>query len=125
MADQIPGAIPQPAPQEDTMMDMLRRKMMSGGAMDLRNLGMALGPAGQAAGGMGQMAQMANRAGMPGKAMDPAEQMFNMARRAPSMGQGGSIDPRLALGAGMVGAPAALLGPDIYELIQKLKARGQ
>jgi hypothetical protein len=39
--------------------------------------------------------------------------------------QAGKIDPRLALAAGGVGVPAAVLGPDLYRLIMKLRERGQ
>lgn len=85
--DQIPGMMPQPQAQPDTLMDILRRKMMSGGAMDMRNIAQALGPAGQAAGGMGQAAMMGQRMGMPAKAagMPPVDQMFDMAQKAPQM----------------------------------------
>ena len=90
--DQIPGMMPQPQAQPDTQMDQLRRMFMSGGAGDLRNLAMALGPAGQAAGGMGGAMRAGQQMGMPAKAqgMPPVEQMFDMAKQAPRMGGPGA-----------------------------------
>lgn len=116
----------QPDPR---ILEWLKRHLMSGGGGDLRNLMMALGPAAQAAGGMGQAASIGSRMGMPARApggMDAAEQMFNTARPAPQMppmGQGGMIDPRLAMAGGMAGGGAAMLGPDLLRLVQELKAR--
>jgi len=98
--DQIPGMTPQPGvpgpmgtngnPQERGIMDMLRQKFMSGGAGDLRNIAMALGPAAQAAGGMGGALRMGQQMGMPAKAagMPPVDRMFDMAQQAPKMAAG-------------------------------------
>jgi len=105
--DQIPGMIPQPQAQPDTQMDQLRRMFMSGGAGDMRNIAMALGPAGQAAGGMGGAMRAGQQMGMPAKAqgMPPVEQMFDMAKRAPSMGGPGAAQAGRSLPAvlGMTG----------------------
>jgi len=102
--DQIPGMPPAQPEQPSSPMDELRRKFMSGGAMDLRNLGMAMGPAAQAAGGMGRAMQAGQQMGMPAKAqgMPPVERMFDMAQQAPRMGPGASQAGRglpMALGA--------------------------
>lgn len=103
--DQIPGMMPQPPAQPDDIQDKMRRLMMSGGAGDLRNVAMALGPAAQAAGGMGRAMQAGQQMGVPAKAQgmsDPAERMFS-------------------------GAGAAILPQDpMVELIAKImRARGQ
>lgn len=137
LVDQIPGMLPQPRQpmqREDPVLEKLKRIFLSGGGGDLRNLAMALGPAGQAAGGMGQAAMMGQRAGMPARApggMDMAEQMFGRGPApvmrppmgGPGMPQGGGIDPRLALGAGLTGGAGAALGPDIMRVIEMLRAR--
>lgn len=121
MADQIPGMMPQRQAQPDTTMDMLRRRFMSGGAGDLRNLGMALGMGGQAAGGMGQAAMMANRAGMPGKGIEPVDQMFNMRGQAPLMG-GGAAGLMPGEQGGMPGQANPLV--DLIAAIMRRRGQG-
>jgi hypothetical protein len=94
--------------------DWINRNLLSGGVTDIRNLATAVGPAVQAAGGLGQVLSWGSRAGMPAKAqpaVDAADQMFDVAQQSPimraAMGQGGFIDPRvaamLAVGAGITG----------------------
>jgi hypothetical protein len=131
VVDQIPGNEPQGLigrPQyEETPAERgqnwLARTFMSGGAGDIRNIAAALGPAAQAAGGLGQIAAWAQRAGVPAKvpvALDAADQMFDVTQAAPSMtgvgaAQGGSAMTKLLAGLGGGSAVAsflAMLGRD-------------
>jgi len=131
VVDQIPGNEPQGLigrPQyEETPSERgqnwLARTFMSGGGGDIRNVLTALGPAAQAAGGLGQALNWASRAGVPAKvpvALDAADQMFDVTRAAPSMtgvgaAQGGSAMAKLLAGLGGGSAVAsflAMLGRD-------------
>jgi hypothetical protein len=113
-------------------LDWISRNMLSGGAGDIRNIAAALGPAAQAAGGLGRVAMMAQRAGLPAKApaaIEAADQMFDPSMVAPVMraaqaaGQGGWIDPRIIAAGAAVGVPAAFAAPTIYDIIQRIRAR--
>ena len=104
LPSQIPGTPPQaPVPQEDTVLEKLKRQFMSGGPSDLRNISSSIPQVGGGAklGG----AIMSKLFGPAGGAAAPALAM--------AAGQRGSIDPRLAVGAGVLagglglGVPAA------------------
>lgn len=123
-----PAMPPQGGNQPDpALLELIRKHLMSGGGGDLRNLMMALGPAAQAAGGMGQAAAMGQRMGIPAKTpggVDAAEQMFNMKQPAPMMG-GGAAGMGVG-GTGTTFAPSVLPSNMLTDLIAAImRSRGQ
>lgn len=99
-------------------LEWISRNMLSGGAGDVRNVAMALGPAAQASGAMGQIANWAARAGVPAKApaaLDAADQMFDPRMVAPVMrSQAGRVDPGLLAGGAAGGAAVLGAGSWLY-----------
>ena len=107
------------------MLGNLRQNLLMGGATDVRNMARGMAPAGLSM-MLARPAGMLGGAARGGNAMrDPAEQMFDMAQRAPVMGQGGFIDPQLLrmLGYAIPAAGAAYGGYKLFDAVRGLGER--
>jgi len=119
--DQIPGIMPQ-VQQPDDMMDPLRRKFMSGGAMDLRNLVAALPTGTGAMSGLNAMRGMGAGA-RPAAPMGAADQMFDMSRAAPMMAPQAQAGRGLPAILGLLGGVGGVGGYGAYEMSKAMDER--